>query len=241
MIFLTAFLTGLLGSFHCVGMCGPIALALPQIGTTPVQKITSRVIYNLGRISMYALIGMLSGAFGLGLVIAGFQQSISIAAGVLIIATVILSSNFIEKKIGQTFRKISGGLMGRLFQQKKYSSLFLIGVLNGLLPCGFVYIALIGSVATQEIWKGALFMALFGAGTFPLMFGVSLAGQFISLQIRTRISKMVPFAAVLIGCLFILRGMGLGIPYVSPKISDEQTMVKDCGHQSTDQKTSHAD
>ncbi len=241
MIFLTAFLTGLLGSFHCVGMCGPIALALPQIGTTPAQKITSRVIYNLGRISTYALIGMLSGAFGLGLAIAGFQQSISIAAGVLIIITVILSSNFIEKKIGQTFRKISGSLMGRLFQQKKYSSLFLIGVLNGLLPCGFVYIALIGSVATQEIWKGALFMALFGAGTFPLMFGVSLAGQFISLQIRTRISKMVPYAAVLIGCLFILRGMGLGIPYVSPKISDEQTMVKDCGHQSTDQKTSHAD
>lgn len=228
MIFFTAFLTGLLGSFHCVGMCGPIALALPQIGHTTSQKVWSRLLYNFGRITTYALLGILLGTFGLGLKLAGWQQSISIASGVLIILTVIISNNVIEKALGHSFRKISGKWMGKLFSQQQYSSLFLIGILNGLLPCGFVYIALIGAVATQNTLQGALFMTLFGLGTLPMMFGVSMVGQFISQQIRNRINQWVPVFAILIGALFILRGLGLGIPYVSPKMNEEKTMVKDC-------------
>ena len=225
MIFITAFITGLLGSFHCVGMCGPIALALPTIGTSIQEKVVSRLIYNAGRIVTYSIFGLLFGTFGLGLKIAGLQQSISIGAGVLIIITVLFSTQ-ISSKFSINF--FSGSAIGKLFQRKTYSSLFGVGLLNGLLPCGFVYIALIASVAVQDALQGALFMLFFGLGTLPMMFSVSIIGQFLSIKIRSRINKFTPVFAILIACIFILRGLNLGVPYLSPKISDDRTIVKEC-------------
>lgn len=225
MFFITAFLTGLLGSFHCVGMCGPIALALPTIGNSFNEKIVSRLLYNFGRIITYSFLGLLFGTFGFGLKLAGFQQSISIGAGVLIIITVLLNGKLSSKF---SFSFFSGSLIGKLFKQKSYFSMLGIGLLNGLLPCGFVYIAVIASVASQDAFQGALFMMLFGLGTLPLMFVVSLIGQFLSIKIRSRINKFTPVFAILIACVFILRGMNLGIPYLSPQISNDQTTVKEC-------------
>jgi sulfite exporter TauE/SafE len=228
MIFFTAFLTGLLGSFHCVGMCGPIALALPVAGNSLLQKNISRLWYNAGRICTYAILGILLGSFGKGLQLAGMQQSISIAAGVIIILLAVFSTSAIVRWIGNPFSLLSGSRIKQLFSQRTYTSVFTIGLLNGLLPCGFVYIGLLGSVATQDAWQGALFMALFGAGTAPLMFTVSVAGQFLTAHVRHKIKRWIPVLTVLIGCLFIMRGMGLGIPYISPKISGDHKVVKDC-------------
>ncbi len=228
MIFLTAFLTGLLGSFHCAGMCGPIALATPTVGHTNWQKTWGKFLYNIGRITTYATLGALFGTFGLGLKLAGFQQSISIAAGVLIILSVVVSSKRFSIISGFSLSFINKGFIAKLFKTKTYSALFAIGILNGLLPCGFVYIGLIGAVATQNFAEGALFMALFGLGTFPMMFGVSLIGQFLSGNTRSRINKLSPVFAILIGCLFILRGLDLGIPYVSPKIANDTVISSDC-------------
>ncbi len=225
MFLITAFLTGLLGSFHCVGMCGPIALALPTIGNSIQKKILSRLLYNFGRIITYSVLGLLFGTFGLGLKLAGLQQSISIDAGALIIITVLLSGKLSNKF---SFNFFSGNLIGKLFQQKTYLSMFSVGLLNGLLPCGFVYIALIASVATQDALQGTLFMIFFGLGTLPMMFSVSMVGQFLSIKIRSRINKFTPAFAILIACIFILRGMNLGVPYLSPKISNDQTIVKEC-------------
>jgi sulfite exporter TauE/SafE len=228
MIFITAFLTGLLGSFHCVGMCGPISLATPNIGKSVWEKLFAKILYNLGRIFTYASLGFLLGSFGMGLKLAGLQQSISIGAGIVIILGVLLSSKWLNSFTGNPFSIIKGQSIAKLFQKKSYAALFLIGLLNGLLPCGFVYIALVGSVATQEAFEGALFMALFGLGTFPLMLGVSMLGQFLSLDIRRRINKLTPVFAIVIGCVFILRGMNLGIPYLSPKLQQEQGTVEVC-------------
>ena len=228
MIFITAFITGLLGSLHCVGMCGPIALALPVTGNTTLQKVLSRISYNAGRLLTYSLLGFLFGTFGLGLKLAGLQQSISIIAGICIIIMALFPGRYIERMIGNPFKLLKGNTPAALFQRKSYPSLFLVGALNGLLPCGFVYIAIIASVATQQAWQGALFMLLFGAGTFPLMFTVSLAGNMIPLNLRARINKLVPLFAVLIGCLFMLRGFNLGIPYLSPSIASDKGVVKEC-------------
>lgn len=225
MFFITAFLTGLLGSFHCVGMCGPIALALPTIGNSIQEKVVSRLFYNAGRILTYSILGLLFGTFGLGLKLAGLQQSISIGAGVLIIITVLFSGK-IRSKFSVNF--FSGNVIGKLFQHKTYTSLFGVGLLNGLLPCGFVYIALIASVAVQDAMQGTLFMISFGLGTLPMMFLVSMIGQFLSIKIRSRINKFTPVFAILIACIFILRGMNLGVPYLSPKISNDKTIVKEC-------------
>lgn len=226
MIFITAFITGLLGSFHCVGMCGPIALATPVVGDTPTQRAFGKLLYNLGRMITYAILGFVLGAFGLGLKLAGMQQSISIAAGIIIIAGVILNSNWLHSLVGNPFNVFKGS--AKLFQSRTYGSLLLIGLINGLLPCGFVYIALVGAVATQQAWQGAAFMALFGLGTLPMMFTVSMIGQILSQSVRGFINKITPYLAVVIGCLFILRGLNLGIPYVSPQVNATQTEVKDC-------------
>lgn len=226
MIFLTACITGLLGSFHCAGMCGPIALATPTVGVGATERVLSKLVYNAGRIMTYAVLGATLGAFGLGLKLAGLQQTVSIVAGVIIILGVLFSSRFV--KLAPTSFFSFGNTMGKLFQQKTYPALLGIGLLNGLLPCGFVYIGLMGSVATQHVWEGALFMVMFGLGTLPMMFGVSMLGQFLTQSTRSRVNKLSPVFAVIIGCLFILRGLNLGVPYISPKVSDNQTTVKEC-------------
>ncbi len=228
MILIAAFITGLLGSFHCAGMCGPIALATPTIGVSVWQKVWGKLLYNLGRITTYAIIGGILGAFGWGLKLAGWQQSISIAAGLMMIGAVVLSSSKIKQMLPTSFFFFKGDLMAKLFKNATYTSLYAIGLLNGLLPCGFVYLGLLGAVATQQAVDGALYMMLFGLGTLPMMFSISMAGQFLSAGIRHKINRLTPIAAVMIGCLFVLRGMGLGVPYVSPKISHDQTQVKDC-------------
>ncbi|TAE80034.1 MAG: sulfite exporter TauE/SafE family protein [Bacteroidetes bacterium] len=228
MIFIAAFITGLLGSFHCAGMCGPIALATPTIGVSAWQRAFGKLLYNFGRIFTYAMIGALLGAFGWGMKLAGLQQSISIVAGLIMIGAVVLSSSKIKQILPTSFFFFKGDLMAKLFKQQTYTSLFAIGLLNGLLPCGFVYLGLLGAVAMQQAFDGALYMALFGLGTLPMMFSIAMSGQLLSVTVRNKINRFTPYAAVFIGCLFVLRGMGLGVPYISPKISHDQTQVKDC-------------
>jgi uncharacterized protein len=227
MIFVTAFLTGLLGSFHCAGMCGPIALATPTVGVSTSEKVYSKLVYNLGRMLTYGMLGAIFGVFGLGLKLAGWQQTISIVAGVVIITTALLGSR-LSKFTPQGIFALNASRMGRLFQHKTYSALLGIGLLNGLLPCGFVYIGLIGSVATQDVLGGSLFMLMFGLGMLLMMFSLSIVGQFLTQSARSRVNKVAPYIVVMIGCLFILRGLNLGIPYVSPQLSKNETTVTDC-------------
>jgi hypothetical protein len=228
MLYLTAFFTGLFGSFHCAGMCGPIAFALPGKDKSNADFYFGRFVYNSGRIFTYMLLGVILGAFGLGLKLAGIQQGLSISAGIIIILSILISW-FKKGNIGfNPLKMFSNNLFKKLFAKASLGSLFLIGVLNGLLPCGFVYIALIGATATQDVYHGALFMIVFGLGTLPLMYGVSIIGQFLSSNLRNNISKLTPFLAILIGCLFILRGMNLGIPYVSPKINIDNKIDANC-------------
>ncbi len=225
----SAFLIGLFGSFHCIGMCGPIALALPVQKDSRVKLIIGRILYNVGRAITYGIIGILFGLIGQSLSLAGFQQSVSIVAGVLILLMVILPSKYSQKlyllKPAYGFTNFLKRKFGVLLKQKSVMSVFLIGILNGFLPCGLVYIAVAGAIATGNYLEGAIYMFVFGLGTLPIMLVMSLAGNFISLNVRRRVNKMIPAFLVVLGILFILRGMNLGIPYVSPKI--QQTEITD--------------
>lgn len=228
MLFLTAFLTGLFGSFHCAGMCGPIAFALPGRKDEGAIFYLGRFLYNFGRMSSYALLGVISGAFGMGLKLAGFQQGLSIAAGILIILSVSYSY-FIKKGSSiNPFSWMPQKLIQQLFHSKSIYALAFIGMMNGFLPCGFVYIAIVGASVTQGLWDGALFMLCFGLGTLPMMYGVSVLGQFLSSNFRSKLNRLSPLLAFLIAGLFILRGLNLGIPYVSPEIRIETTAVENC-------------
>lgn len=228
MIFLTAFLTGLFGSFHCAGMCGPVAFALPGSKEKGVSFYFGRFLYNLGRMLSYALLGFISGSFGLGLKLAGIQQGLSISVGVIIIATLIYQK-WLQRGGGfSIFSLLSSQFIQKLFRSKSLFSLGLIGMLNGLLPCGFVYMAILGASVTQNSWDGAIFMALFGLGTFPMMFGVSIIGQFLSQKTRSTLVKWSPVFAFIIAILFIIRGLNLGIPYMSPKLVQPKNATEQC-------------
>lgn len=231
---LTSFFVGLFGSFHCIGMCGPIAIALPIPNSNNLNFVLGRLLYNLGRIATYSFLGAVFGLLGSRLVISGFQQSISITLGITIVIAVLIPAKY-KAKISQhkLVQKITLPLkkgISDLFKQGTFSAMFLIGILNGFLPCGLVYVALAGAIASGDAISGTAVMILFGTGTFPTMFAATLFGKFINLNIRRKITKAIPVLALVLGLLFIVRGMALGIPYLSPKISaqvvDDQNM--DC-------------
>ena len=216
----TAFLFGLISSFHCIGMCGPIAMMLPVDSHNPAKKVMQILTYHLGRLSAYASIGLVFGLLGRGLYLAGFQQKMSIFIGVAMILVVVIPErvfakyNF-SKPVFRFISKIKSRL-GSQFKNKSYTSLFTIGFLNGFLPCGMVYVALFGAIAMQNELFGVLYMILFGLGTIPMMSSVVYLNALLSVPVRNKIQKIIPIFAVIIGILFIFRGLGLGIPYISP-------------------------
>ncbi len=221
-ILVTALVLGLMGSFHCAGMCGPIAIALPLFGKSAAQKVFGSLLYNTGRIVTYGLMGAVFGLMGKGLELLGFQRVISIAMGAVMILAVIFPSIISSKKIGSgvipLVEKLKSSL-GKLFTVKSFGSLFLIGLLNGLLPCGLVYMAVAGSIGTGSATLGALYMLLFGLGTMPMLLAINLSGGFVSASLRQKVNKLIPTLVVVVGILFILRGLSLGIPYISPSES----------------------
>jgi sulfite exporter TauE/SafE len=222
----SAFLIGLFGSFHCIGMCGPIALALPVQRDNKVALVAGRILYNVGRAISYAAIGLVFGLVGQSLSLAGFQQWVSIIAGVLILLMVLLPSKYSQKlyllKPAYGFTNFLKRKFGVLLKKKSVTSTFLIGLLNGFLPCGLVYIAVAGALASGGFMEGAAYMFVFGLGTLPIMLAVSLAGNFISLNVRKRVNKLIPTFMIVLACLFILRGMNLGIPYISPQLQQSE-------------------
>ncbi len=219
-ILFSALVLGLMGSFHCAGMCGPIAIALPLHGNTVPQKIFGGALYNLGRTLTYGIMGAIFGLLGQGLHLLGFQQKISVVMGVIMIVSVIFPALFKNQySMEKSWFSIVGKLkktIGQLFAIRSFQSLFFIGMLNGLLPCGLVYMAIAGAIGTGGVVEGSLYMILFGLGTIPMLLGISLAGNVLSLTVRNKINKLIPVLVVIVGLLFILRGLSLGIPYLSP-------------------------
>lgn len=219
-MFWTAFLFGLFGGLHCVAMCGPISLALPIARSG--RLIASRILYNSGRVVTYASLGGIAGLIGTSVEInlVQAQQYLSIAAGTLLILIVIASGfRSLDFSYGRPFVWISGKLktvMGRVLKRSSLGASMLTGIANGFLPCGLVYVALAASLAAGGVRGSILYMIMFGLGTFPLMLALSLSKAAVPVNIRSKLTRMVPVFVFVVGVLFILRGLELGIPYVSP-------------------------
>jgi len=229
-MFLTAFLLGLLGSFHCLGMCGPIAFVLPLNRQKKYLGFLQTILYHFGRLFSYSIIGLIFGLIGKGLIIAGLQQYLSIAIGIIMILIIVLPSSFLNKyqltkPVYGVISRVKKGL-GCYLKKSSLKAFLIIGLLNGFLPCGLVYMALFGAVAAGSSINGALYMALFGLGTIPMMTAALLFGNFLKVSIRNKIQKAIPIFVVLIGLLFILRGLGLGIKYISPPNHKLQISLK---------------
>lgn len=216
----SAFLFGLVSSFHCVGMCGPIALMLPVERKNGYRKLLQVLTYQLGRISAYALIGLVFGTVGRGFYLAGFQQRLSVITGIIMVLLALLperlwSGYTFSRPIAKVLSEIKTAL-GQSLRKKSFSSLFTIGLLNGFLPCGMVYAAVFGALSMQRGSLGIAYMLLFGLGTIPLMTAVVFFRSTFGNRMRNTIQKIIPYAVACIGILFILRGAGLGIPFISP-------------------------
>lgn len=233
MSFLVAAISlGFLSSFHCIGMCGPIALALPIGKAGPLKRFFLIITYNLGRVLTYSALGLVFGLIGQSVALGGYQQLLSISIGSILLMSVVLpgSTAFKSRFVGNSFQIFSRikSQLSALFLQKGFRSLFLIGLLNGLLPCGMVYLAIAGAVASGNMLHGSFFMALFGLGTLPVMLCLPVFGQYLSAPFRNGIRKSVPLIVGTMAILLILRGLNLGIPYLSPKM--DATMVS-CHHE----------
>ena len=226
----SGFVLGLVGSLHCVGMCGPIAFMLPVSHDKPAKKALQILLYHLGRILAYAVIGLVFGLIGQSFMAFGYQQHISIAVGVIMIVLVLIPQSYIQpyKIFKPFFRFISGvkAELGKALKKKTLDTFFSLGFLNGFLPCGLVYMAVVGAFATEGLLESSFYMVLFGAGTIPMMTTVVYAQSFIKKHLKFNYKKLIPYAVVIIGILFILRGMGLGIKYISPKLTPETEQVQ---------------
>ena len=229
---LVALVLGFAGSFHCIGMCGPIALALPVGRYSWAGKVGGILLYNFGRITTYSLLGLVFGMIGRGFSMMGLQQVLSVTLGVLIIAAVVFPTGFmarVEQRISEIplLGSVKSSIQS-LFRRPGFSSFYLIGVLNGLLPCGFVYMALPMAMAVGTAGQGALFMAAFGAGTIPAMMVVSFSHSLFSTAFRSRVRQVMPVFMLVLGALLIVRGLNLGIPYLSPEANSQGQVLHSC-------------
>jgi len=217
---LSAVILGLMASLHCVGMCGPIAFMLPVDRHNNFKKFGQISIYHCGRLIAYGIIGLVFGLLGKGLSIFGIQQKLSIAIGVLMILVVLIpyktfNKYNLSKPIYKGISTVKNQL-GKELKKKSPDTFLTIGILNGFLPCGLVYMALLGAIAMGNALQGSLYMMLFGVGTLPLMTAAIYFSNLLKSGVRRKIQKAIPVFVILIGLLFIIRGLGLGIPYVSP-------------------------
>ena len=216
---IAGFSLGAISSLHCVGMCGPLALSLPVHHLPGIRQFFSILFYQFGRVLTYALLGLIFGFAGRRIYLAGLQQWFSILAGIFILVLVV--QYWIFRKTSQPFflnriYSLIQKLMIRTAQRKRNIGFLFFGLANGFLPCAMVYVAIAGALVTTQIGYSVLFMMMFGLGTLPAMFGISYFGQFISLPLRNSFKKTVPVFISVIAMILILRGMNLGIPFISP-------------------------
>lgn len=214
-----AFVLGIAGSAHCLGMCGPIALAVPSPGPGRCSRAISTLVLNTGRLTTYGLLGAAIGAFGHGLRLAGLREGVSIIAGALLLLSVIAPAALQRWSPSGRLTASLGSLrvmFARNLRRTAPEALFLTGALNGLLPCGLVHASLLGAVTMGGPVQGALFMAFFGLGTWPALLALRMSGGLIGLRQRTGLRKASPVIVSVLAVLLILRGLGLGIPYLSP-------------------------
>jgi sulfite exporter TauE/SafE len=221
MIFSTVIglLIGLQATLHCVGMCGPLALAAPIDRSQKNRAFWGSLTYNFGRITSYTYLGFLLGLLGIGAIWIHAIQVLSVLSGLFFIATAFFGSLetwFIFRQLTAKIGQFNARLFPEIKKMPRALRPYLFGILNGLLPCGMVYLALMYALSSASIAEGALSMFFFGLGTLPVMFFIPLMGQQRFYQVFPRQTQKILLG--IIGLLLILRGLNLGIPYLSPSM-----------------------
>jgi len=213
---MTALVIGLAGSFHCLGMCSPLAMAVTSMRPS---ALLNRLLYNTGRIMTYAVLGAFVAGVGYLLPLYKYQNIISIALGI----TMLVIGFGGLKKVGfagmtllmQRLSAFLKGLFARQLATKKRGAIVVLGALNGLLPCGLTLIALTWCLTLKAPLDGFKFMLLFGAGTLPVMLGVTgfLPSLFKKLHLDTQ--RMTTAMTIFSGCVLIARVFFIHLPHAT--------------------------
>lgn len=212
-----AFTLGLFGSLHCVGMCGPLAIAFcDKEGDSVGHRLRSGLSYNLGRTFTYAILGLFFGLLGSFIVVVDLQKTLSIVLGVLLVISFLLSYDIDQKINGlpamkKLYDRLRNGISKMYTKAKQYHP-FTLGLANGLLPCGLVYLALAGAIASGTLLNGMVFMSFFGLGTIPMMLALVFGFRLLNPQLRFKFRKVLPYVTLFFGLFLIYRGVVVGMP-----------------------------
>jgi sulfite exporter TauE/SafE len=225
-LFISSFLLGIGGSLHCMGMCGPLALAVP-FAHEQHNRWLRIFIYYLAKAFAYATMGAFSGLIGKGFMLMNWQQSLSLAAGIFIILWVLLPK-LKSFKAGFIFDRQFSKIFARMQNGPAFTDFFALGFLNGLLPCGLVYTALAAASVSGTAWYGFTAMFIFGLGTAPALIAMAVLKNKLSINIRKKLQPLSMVISLSIAVLLIIRGLNLGIPYLSPRVSSESKVVSGC-------------
>jgi sulfite exporter TauE/SafE/plastocyanin domain-containing protein/copper chaperone CopZ len=210
------FLVGMLTSIHCVGMCGGIALSqsINKGGKNKIDSIKPAVLYNTGRVISYTVLGGIVG--GLGSV---FSLSIPVKAGLQIFAGIFMMIMGFNMSGYSLFRKFNIRLpWSACSMKKKPRTPFLVGILNGLMPCGPLQTMQLYALGTGSILKGSLSMFIFSLGTIPLMLGFGAVSGMLSRGYTRTLLKFSGILVIVLGIVMGSRGLalaGVNIPTVS--------------------------
>ncbi len=218
---ITGFILGLTSNFHCIGMCGPIAMAIPVNRSSNLTIFSGALQYNTGRIITYALFGVIVGSIGLTIRTFGILQWVSIISGILLIFFAwrkYLQHSFFGRFPSFGIQSTLNKGLGTIIRSKSPFKLLFLGGLNGLLPCGMVFTALLNAILTGDVFFSSLSMIAFGIGTLPAMMAVTFMTNKITSSARKKMNNLVPYLLTVVGLLIILRGLNLGIPYISPTV-----------------------
>ena len=207
---------GFLGSWHCVGMCGPLAMALPYRTTKPLPRLALSTLYTLGRTTTYIGVGMILATTGEFFSMAGLQRVLSVSVGLILIAIVLLPA--INKKLEQAVYQTRLGRsvqkrIAKLYRNQNVATFYWVGLLNGLLPCGLVYMAAFAALGSARLAYGLSIMLGFGLGTWPLMTALAIfpIREWLSRVQGLKLSNVLMFVA---GTLMIIRATTIELPDV---------------------------
>ncbi len=229
-IILYGFIIGLTSNLHCIGMCGPIALAVPVKRHSNWSILSGVIQYNLGRVITYSFLGILIGIIGISATTFGVLQWLSIATGIFLIVFAWrkwIGSRIEQKLAIPALNSFVSRNIGKLMRSNQPGKLLMLGGLNGLLPCGMVFLALGNALLAGSPTLSALAMAAFGLGTLPSMIAVGFTANRFTLEWRAKLNKVVPYLLTVVGLLIVLRGMNLNIPFISPQVKTIVTEQQD--------------
>ena len=228
---IAGFTLGILGAFHCIGMCGPLILAIPfQVIESKTKRILTYILYGSGKTLAYGSLGLLVGLIGGQAKQLIAQRYVSVVAGFLLLLTALVPMLFkrakFRSKFVTQFTAWVNRNIARQFKNQSVYSFGIIGFFNGLLPCGLVYVAIASAVSAGCISNSILLMLFFGIATMFSLTVFSVVFQKLPIALRNQIRKFFPYLIIVTAVLLILRGLQLDIPYISPVFEGG----KDCGH-----------